>query len=132
MCASAVRSYVVGPLVICVATTISAALLGMSARAAEKPGDLPRYRLKPGQELHYVEHHDYVSGKGDRAIDRSATAKWSVWVTRSNPDGSWRVVIHTAEWYSKPIDAALVGKEPVVGHRVIKLGPQRRRKDRRN
>jgi len=48
MCALAVTSRIFEALVIGAAAAISAAFLSMPARAAEKPVELPRYRLKPG------------------------------------------------------------------------------------
>ncbi len=60
-----------------------------TGRAAEPETPLPRYRLEVGQELIYQggSLFKYESGAFD---DRSS---WHFWVTRTNADGSYRLVI---------------------------------------
>lgn len=72
---------------------LASALLGGLGFVAPAFGDdapaLPRYRLKVGQELIYRggSHFQYQNGSLDNEdLDRA-------WVTRQNPDGSWRVVL---------------------------------------
>ncbi len=63
---------------------------GTSSLAWEdSPAELPRYRLRVGQELTYRGSNDFAYERGSLAyafLDRA-------WVTRHNPDGSWRVVL---------------------------------------
>src|SRR3954467_11088979 len=60
---------------------------------AAASGGLPRYDLKVGQEIHY-------SGKGSFKYDKGAlysASDWKIWVTRTNNDGSWRLVVENAD-----------------------------------
>lgn len=52
---------------------------------------LPRYRLTPGRELTYRTEWAYKIGDGR---DRS---EWTVWVLRTNPDGSARLLFRCVE-----------------------------------
>lgn len=75
------------------------------ARAADPP-ELPRYRLQVGQELEYrgSDRFDYENGSLDYRFRNRA------WVTRQNPDGSWRVVLCFQDKMSqqhKPREATL-------------------------
>ncbi len=53
--------------------------------------DLPRYKLKLGQELTYQGTSDFKfeSGSFGSKMD------WQVWVVRANDDGSWRLVLRS-------------------------------------
>jgi thiol-disulfide isomerase/thioredoxin len=56
-------------------------------------GDLPRYALKVGQELHYTGEGSFKYG--ENSID--STADWKIWVTRRNDNGSWRLIVRNAD-----------------------------------
>ncbi|HEX2475034.1 MAG TPA: TlpA disulfide reductase family protein [Lacipirellulaceae bacterium] len=60
--------------------------------AASSEGELPRYKLKVGQELHYSGKgtFKYDSGSFDSAND------WKIWVARENEDGSHRLIVRQA------------------------------------
>jgi peroxiredoxin/regulation of enolase protein 1 (concanavalin A-like superfamily) len=62
-------------------------------RAAESPDDLPRYRLKPGQELKYHGQAEFKYGKNANGLPRGSATDWRVWVARANANGSWRVIV---------------------------------------
>jgi peroxiredoxin len=78
---------------------------------------LPRYDLKPGMEIHYTtkvltEHDDPVL---------SSTGDWKVWVTRSNDDGSHRVVIHYSPGEDSGYDPELACLDLFPNGRVSQL-----------
>jgi thiol-disulfide isomerase/thioredoxin len=60
--------------------------------AVAPEGELPRYKLKLGQELHYTGTgtFKYESGSFDSAND------WKIWVSRENEDGSRRLIVRHA------------------------------------
>ncbi|HEY3393094.1 MAG TPA: TlpA disulfide reductase family protein [Lacipirellulaceae bacterium] len=84
----------------CAAARLAAAVISMSLNSAPMfaddavatKGELPRYKLKAGQELHYSGKgtFKYDSGSFDSAND------WKIWVARENPDGSRRLIVRHA------------------------------------
>lgn len=59
--------------------------------------DLPRYKLTVGQELVYR----YVNPLSERTTKegrfaRTYICEWTVYVTRLNPDGNWRIIFRDA------------------------------------
>ncbi len=70
---------------------------GLALCAAENPDVLPRYRLKPGQELQYHGESEFKYRTGDQAGAFHYTTDWRVCVVRANGDGSWRLVAKSAE-----------------------------------
>src|SRR5262245_36312624 len=68
--------------------TLLIGLVLVSAPPAEK-ADLPRYRLEVGQEIAYAGQSE-LKYKGGAHRSKLAT---TLWVTRANKDGSWRVVL---------------------------------------
>jgi thiol-disulfide isomerase/thioredoxin len=63
-----------------------------AAEANAFEGELPRYKLKLGQELHYSAKgtFKYDGGSFDSAND------WKIWVARENEDGSRRLIVRHA------------------------------------
>ena len=59
-----------------------------TACAAGGSDELPRYRLKVGQELKYQGKSDFKYDNGSLAYQND----WTFWVVRANTDGSWRVI----------------------------------------
>jgi peroxiredoxin/uncharacterized GH25 family protein len=93
-------SHVFGKLVIGTAA-ISSAIVNMSARAADKPDELPRYRLKTGQELQYHEQTVFKFGKEDNAGAFHTMTDATIWVIGANADGSWRLVVREGEKFMR-------------------------------
>ena len=50
--------------------------------------ELPRYRLKVGQEFKYNGKSDFKYENGSLAYQND----WTFWVVRANDDGSWRLI----------------------------------------
>jgi thiol-disulfide isomerase/thioredoxin len=65
--------------------------------AAEPAGKLPRYHLQVGQELVYSGSSTFKHQSG-QFTDKDT---WHVWVTRANPDGSWRLIIRFGSAFSQ-------------------------------
>jgi peroxiredoxin len=59
--------------------------------------ELPRYRLKVGQELTYHLSSTSEVGSDDKAQSYGSDADWNVRVLRLNPDGSWRLLLHRTQ-----------------------------------
>ena len=59
-----------------------------AACAAGGSDELPRYRLKVGQELKYHGTSDFKYENGSLKDQTD----WTVWVVRANDDGSWRLI----------------------------------------
>jgi peroxiredoxin len=70
------------------------ALFGAIAavRADEGSRELPRYRLKVGQELKYRDTSDFRYENGSLAHQTD----WTVWVVGANADGGWRLVVRSS------------------------------------
>jgi thiol-disulfide isomerase/thioredoxin len=69
-------------------------LLGAIAPAVADEGssELPRYRLKAGQELKYHGTSDFRYENGSLANETD----WTVWIVRANGDGGWRLVVRSS------------------------------------
>jgi peroxiredoxin len=59
-----------------------------SGRAARGSDQVPRYRLKVGQELKYQGKSEFKYENGSLAHQN----EWAFWVVRKNDDGSWRLI----------------------------------------
>ncbi len=76
-------------MIYCVSSAMIAVLGPLAAAgAAAGTDELPRYRLKVGQELKYHSDSDFKYDNGSLAFK----ADWTVWVVRANDDGSWRLI----------------------------------------
>jgi thiol-disulfide isomerase/thioredoxin len=56
---------------------------------SESAAEVPRYRLEVGQRLSYAS----AGGAEYTRQSNTTTAAWTVWVTRRNGDGSWRLIV---------------------------------------
>ncbi len=63
------------------------------AAAVPAADDMPRYRFQPGQRLTFHVTSEFKSGEGDSTSNRSQQSDWTVWVVRTNADGSFRLVL---------------------------------------
>jgi peroxiredoxin len=59
-----------------------------TASAAGESDELPRYRLKVGQELKYQGKSEFKYDSGSLGSQND----WTFWVVRANDDGSWRII----------------------------------------
>ena len=91
------------------------ALLGLIAiaRADETTNDLPRYRLKVGQELKYHGTSDFKYENGSFGTK----SDWQVWVVRANDDGGWRLVLRSSSQMTQTVG----GREQGGGHADVTL-----------
>lgn len=95
-----------GCLVIFAVIAFSASLA--AGRAAVGSDELPRYRLKVGQELKY-------SGKSDFKYENGALAyqnDWTFWVVRANDDGSWRLIARNSSSTSQTFSGQKAHENP--------------------
>ncbi len=80
---------------------------GTVAVADEGSNDLPRYRLKVGQELKYHSTSDFRYENGSLGGETD----WTAWVVGANADGGWRVVIRESSRRSQTLN----GRKSNVG-----------------
>lgn len=75
---------------VCLTTLVAVGLVSVSARA----GELPRYKLKVGQELVYrtADAPKENEARGVKIVTHSVT-EWMVDVTSQNSDGSWEMLL---------------------------------------
>jgi peroxiredoxin len=81
--------------------------------AAANAADLPRYLLKPGQELSYelvTPRNEWDDPKHGKIIEYGLTLTWKIWVTRVNADGSRRLV-YTCHWKSAAPSGAVLDSD---------------------
>lgn len=90
-------------------------LLATSARGAGID-DLPRYRLRVGQELTYALKRESVLGQGAKAEPYGEDGEWQIRVLRQNADGSWHLLLreNRSLWYGR-------GKDRKVQEVVVTL-----------
>jgi len=91
------------------------ALLGLfaPAGAGEAADDLPRYRLKVGQELKYYGTSDFKYENGSLGYKND----WKVWVVRANDDGGWRLVLRSSNRMTQTVNGGVQGD----GHADVTL-----------
>jgi thiol-disulfide isomerase/thioredoxin len=70
-------------------------MLGLTGPApgAEATGELPRYRLRVGQELRYHASNKFQFEDGAFA----ETTDWQIWVVAAQPAGGWRLILRSSE-----------------------------------
>ncbi len=103
--------------------------------------DLPRYKLAPGRVLEYKSESTFKYGKDKSAAEDRTSGETTVWVLRTNPDGTAHVVTRAVsrfsqkggdgEWYTQPpqteLSVADVGPDgrvvPGAGATVRSRGP---------
>jgi hypothetical protein len=73
----------------CGALCVTAVLLPAARAAAD---ELPRYRLKVGQELTYRQSSESKFVNDGKPEPYGSETEWHVWVLRQNADGSWRLL----------------------------------------
>jgi peroxiredoxin len=71
-------------------------------------GELPRYRLKVGQELKYHGTSDFKYQNGSLAYETD----WTFWVVRANDDGSWRVIGRSSSRTSQSFNGQKANEQP--------------------
>ena len=82
---------------------------------AKLAAELPRYRLKVGQQLDYEtsSSQKYQSGEFKSAAD------WSVWVVTANQDGGWRLLVKKTMWHAsgdRPISKDAGAAQPELAY----------------
>jgi thiol-disulfide isomerase/thioredoxin len=89
------------------------ALAVLAPFAPARADDLPRYKLKVGQELRYHGTSDfkYENGSFGHKSD------WRVWVVRANDDGGWRLVLRSSSQMTQTVS----GREQGGGHADVTL-----------
>ena len=100
-------------------------LLGTIAAvvADEGSNDLPRYRLKVGQELKYHGKSDFRYENGSLAHQTD----WTVWVVRANADGGWRLVVRSSSQMSQSFSGQKANASPAdVSMAYFDLAPDGR------
>jgi hypothetical protein len=80
--------------------------------AGDKVAAVPRYQLKPGQQLDYFSTSDFRYGKGDYAGAITTKTHYRVWVVSKNEDGSWRLVIQSTTTQT-------IGKDQTLGQPAV-------------
>jgi peroxiredoxin len=78
------------------------------ALAADGSDELPRYRLKVGQELKYHGTSDFKYENGSLAHQ----SDWTVWVVRANDDGGWRMVGRSSTRMSQSFGGQKANEQP--------------------
>jgi thiol-disulfide isomerase/thioredoxin len=68
-----------------------------TATAADPPDAVPRYRLAVGQELVFKGESNFKYGKAPHQGSLGSRSDWTVWVVRKNDDGSYRLVVRSAQ-----------------------------------
>jgi thiol-disulfide isomerase/thioredoxin len=111
-----------GAMILCAAVMISMCRVpagSFADEAAAPEGELPRYELKLGQELHYsgTSTFKYDSGSFDSSSD------WKIWVVRENPDGSRRLIVRHADAHNSQ---DVSGKDANVSLAYVDLFPDGR------
>jgi peroxiredoxin len=79
-----------------------------AARAADGSDELPRYRLKVGQELKYQGRSDFKYENGSLANQTD----WTFWVVRVNADGSWRLIGRSSDKMSQTFSGQKANEQP--------------------
>jgi thiol-disulfide isomerase/thioredoxin len=69
----------------------------LPAWSGEHADALPRYRWEVGQELTYTADSEFKYGKPPKQSSFEDHTEWKVWIIRKNDDGSYRVVVRSAE-----------------------------------
>jgi peroxiredoxin len=94
---------------VCVFSVMSAALgLLASARGAVGTDELPRYRLKVGQEFKYQGSSDFKYDNGSLGHQ----TEWTFWVVRANDDGSWRLIGRSSNKMSQTFSGQKTNDQP--------------------
>ncbi len=70
-----------------------------TTRAAEAPQAVPAYHLEVGQELKYKQDIDSKRGEGKAGSSYSMHTDWTASVVAKNSDGSYRVLLRSAQSY---------------------------------
>src|SRR5271168_5199721 len=70
---------------------------GPVCRAEDAVRGLPIYRLEVGQELTYKDDNEMKRGDGPRKSGYSFHTDWKASVVGTNQDGSYRIVIRSAQ-----------------------------------
>ncbi len=76
--------------------------------ADDASGPVPRYRLKPGQELSYRGTSDFKYENGSLGTE----SDWRAWVLRANADGSWRLLLRVTSKMTQTYNGSKQGNGP--------------------
>jgi thiol-disulfide isomerase/thioredoxin len=116
---SSIRRYLRSTFCACLIAAAAATLFnGPALRAAESPDDLPRYRLKSGQELKYHGQAEFKYGKNVNGLPRGSATDWRVWVARANANGSWRVIVSVSSRELPAVGKDSAQSEQPVDHQM--------------
>ena len=89
------------------------ALALLASFTPARANDLPRYKLKVGQELKYHGTSDFKYENGSLGYKND----WQVWVVRANDDGGWRLVLRSSSQMTQTVG----GREQGGGHADVTL-----------
>jgi peroxiredoxin len=89
-----------------------AGAVALCAADEPKAAALPRYRFQIGQELVFDSSSSFKYGEGDRAGSLDTHSVWTVWVVRSNADGSHRLVLRQRTTTSQSIGGKKYDRPP--------------------